>query len=314
MRQGFVKIHRKIWEHPRASDPEFMSVWLWMICEAQYTDKEAIFEGKTITLKAGQFTAGRNQIAEATGTTPKKVRKVIEWLKDSNLIYIKSSNKCSLFSILNWNVYQNGANEGPALSDTFEENISKWGQQNGQQKVTEKHLESSEFLVDLGKGANKRANKGPTRGQQGATTEEGKEGKEEKNVKKKEKSTPKKENHEGMESFYKKLRDTIKDKDPELRRNLKKSQVQRAYNFILKEGYDQEKMVEMYKSINTSDKFCYGFKIETIKDHYEDFIEEHEEVKVNDKEREELIRRSIEKYEAKLKAEQEAEQQQEAQA
>ena len=106
MRSGWIKIHRKVWDHPRSNDPEFMAVWFFMLCEARFETKKTIFKGHTFKLKPGQFTAGRRQISATTGVNESKVKRIIKWLKSDQQIDQQTSNKFSVFTVLNWEEYQ----------------------------------------------------------------------------------------------------------------------------------------------------------------------------------------------------------------
>lgn len=103
---GWVKIHRKIWDNPRSRDPEWTAVWLWMICRASRGGADVLWKGNRITLLPGQFTAGREQIAKDTGVNASKVKRIISCLKTDQQIDQQTSNLCSLFSITKWVDYQ----------------------------------------------------------------------------------------------------------------------------------------------------------------------------------------------------------------
>lgn len=103
---GWVKAHRKLLENPRFKDGDWLKVWVWMLLNASHKPHAVIFRGERIDLQPGQFTAGRFQIADATGVAESKVRRVLEWLKNDHQIDQQISNACSLFTITNWNTYQ----------------------------------------------------------------------------------------------------------------------------------------------------------------------------------------------------------------
>ena len=116
---GFIKLHRKLWEHPKAKDPAFLSVWVWMLCQASFAEHDVDWCGKTTRLKPGQFTAGRKQIALETGVHESTVNRIIQRLKIEQQIEQQPSNVCSLFSIVNWQKYQCGEqpSEQPANNE-----------------------------------------------------------------------------------------------------------------------------------------------------------------------------------------------------
>lgn len=107
-RQGWIKVHRKIWENPFfQGKPAYLSVWLWLLSEAQYVEGKAVlFDGNQVYLKAGQLTCGVHQIAKATGVCRGTVEYILKKFEIQEMIQKQSSNKCSLITITNWNLYQ----------------------------------------------------------------------------------------------------------------------------------------------------------------------------------------------------------------
>ncbi len=103
---GWLKLHRKIVEHPRFRDGDWLKVWLWMLSEAAFEPRRVLWQGKPYELQPGEFTAGRKQIAAKTGVSESKVTRIIAWLKSEHQIEQQASNKYSLFSVLKWEAYQ----------------------------------------------------------------------------------------------------------------------------------------------------------------------------------------------------------------
>ena len=104
--KGWVKLHRSLRNNPRASDPEWLALWVWMLLFANHAAASVVWKGQRITLQPGQFTAGRKQIANATGICESKVVRLLNVMKTEQQIEQQTSNACSLFTILNWDMYQ----------------------------------------------------------------------------------------------------------------------------------------------------------------------------------------------------------------
>lgn len=81
-----------------------------MFCleRATYQERKAtVGRGtKPITLKPGQFISGRKQISKVTGVPPSSVRNVLETLILDRQLDIEKTAQGSVFTILNWNKYQ----------------------------------------------------------------------------------------------------------------------------------------------------------------------------------------------------------------
>jgi len=110
---GWIKLHRKYRENPRARDPHWVAVWCWILTEAAFEPgRRIIWKGKPRELKPGEFTAGRHQIAEQTGVNQSKVWRVLEQLKSEQQLEQEPGGKYSLFTVLKWHEYQSSEQLG----------------------------------------------------------------------------------------------------------------------------------------------------------------------------------------------------------
>ena len=99
---GFIKLHRKILEWGWYDDPNTKIVFLHLLLTANYA--ESSYKG--IDLKPGQTVTGRKALSEALGISEQEVRTALNHLKSTNEITIKSTNKFSVVTIVNWESYQ----------------------------------------------------------------------------------------------------------------------------------------------------------------------------------------------------------------
>lgn len=100
-RGGWVKFRREWLDNPAISgDADRLAVFMYLLCNAAIEPTPAMFGGKPIILQPGQLTAGRKQIADATGVQEFKVMRTAKRLETAHLIAQQTSNKNSLFSIL----------------------------------------------------------------------------------------------------------------------------------------------------------------------------------------------------------------------
>lgn len=88
-----------------------------LLFKANYTDKKTIFNGKEIVIKRGQFITGRKILGEEVGLSPSTIWDKLKILKNINFIDIKSNNKYSIITIINYNQYQNN-NNNPTANPT----------------------------------------------------------------------------------------------------------------------------------------------------------------------------------------------------
>lgn len=103
---GWVKIHRKILDNPIAKKPSWAWLWIFLLLNANHEDKRFIFNNRDILVKRGELITGRKQLSKKSGVTQQSIRSALEYLKSTNQITIKPTNKFSIITILNYETYQ----------------------------------------------------------------------------------------------------------------------------------------------------------------------------------------------------------------
>lgn len=105
--EGYIWLHRKMLDNPVVmKDSDHVAVWIYLLLNASHKGYPVIFNGKKITLKAGQLITGRKKIAEVTGVDESKVRRILKNFKNDQQIDQQSCTQNSLITVLNWNNYQ----------------------------------------------------------------------------------------------------------------------------------------------------------------------------------------------------------------
>lgn len=107
MRENWIKLHRKILDNPVVTkDADHLAIWIWLLCEANFTDTERQFGGKKIVLKAGQLITGREQIAKELRVNESKIQRVLKKFEIEHQIEQQTTRYGRLISIVNWDMYQ----------------------------------------------------------------------------------------------------------------------------------------------------------------------------------------------------------------
>ena len=104
---GWIKLHRKMLENPVvAKDSDYLSVWIYLLLNAEHDERTILFGGNKIILKPGQLITGRKSIAEFLQINESKVKRILIDFENDQQIDRQRSNKNSLISLKNWDKYQ----------------------------------------------------------------------------------------------------------------------------------------------------------------------------------------------------------------
>lgn len=163
---GWICLHRKLTLHGRFSDPDWLSVWIYLLLNATHKPCQVVFDGRPITLKPGQLVSGRNTISKTTGVHPSKVYRVLKTLKAEQQIEQQGGTKNSLFTVVNWELYQkSGQQIEQQTSSKWTTNGQQIERQTNSNRRLEKHLESTP-CTNPNLGGEQQADSRPTNNRQ----------------------------------------------------------------------------------------------------------------------------------------------------
>lgn len=106
-RGGWLKLYRKLKEHPRYRQPGFVQVWVHILLSANYKAKKERFNGKVVKVLPGQFISSRRIISRSTGVHVATVGRLLEALRNDQQIDQQKGARSSMFTVLKWASYQN---------------------------------------------------------------------------------------------------------------------------------------------------------------------------------------------------------------
>lgn len=108
MNNGYIKLHRKILDNPIVmKDAEYFAVWIYLLLNATHKDMPAVFKGEKIILKPGQLIVGCKSIGNELGINYVKIHRILSCYESEKQIEKQSSNKNTLITVKNWELYQN---------------------------------------------------------------------------------------------------------------------------------------------------------------------------------------------------------------
>ena len=102
IQNGWIKVHRKILDWEWYCDDNAFRLFMHLLIKANHD--EGRWQG--VTIKPGQLVTGRIRLASELKLGEQQIRTALDKLKATSEITIKTTNKYSIITILNWEKYQ----------------------------------------------------------------------------------------------------------------------------------------------------------------------------------------------------------------
>lgn len=106
---GWVKLHRKIRECSIWDDDEPFdrrSAWMDLVMMVNYESKRVVFNGKSITVKAGQRITSIRKLSERWHWSKDRTQRYLQLLETEGMLIKESDNRRTLLTIVNYEKYQ----------------------------------------------------------------------------------------------------------------------------------------------------------------------------------------------------------------
>ncbi len=139
MHRGFITLHRKIVDWEWYSDANVFRVFTHLIITANWEPKK----WKGVPVKRGQKITSIQHIAEETGLTPQSVRTAINKLKSTGELTTKSTNKYTIVTLTNYDLYQDKEKQ---LTNKTTSELTNEQQTNNKRTTTTKQLINKETI------------------------------------------------------------------------------------------------------------------------------------------------------------------------
>ncbi len=108
---GWIKVYRSLLKSPIFSSEKGLKVWVWCLLKATHAHHKQYVGRVLVPLSPGQFVFGRQSAAQELRMNESTVRDWISVLRGDRYIDVKSFNKYSVISIINWQDYQENDSE-----------------------------------------------------------------------------------------------------------------------------------------------------------------------------------------------------------
>jgi hypothetical protein len=140
MNRGYVRLWRKSLDAGWIRSHKLWAFWTYCLLKASHKEFDAIVGLQVVHLMPGQFVFGLRVASKETGLSVREIRTILDFLRKAENLTIKTTNKFSIITIINWPTYQSTESENDTLNDKPLAN--KW-----QHTRTEEHKKKT-FLSD----------------------------------------------------------------------------------------------------------------------------------------------------------------------
>ncbi|OPY73136.1 MAG: hypothetical protein A4E63_01024 [Syntrophorhabdus sp. PtaU1.Bin050] len=117
MNRGYVRLWRKSLDAGWIRNHKLWVFWSYCLLKASYKEYDAIVGLQIVHLSPGQFVFGLKKASQETGLTIREIRTILDFLKKAGNLTIKTTNKFSIISIVNWHTYQPQEDENDTQND-----------------------------------------------------------------------------------------------------------------------------------------------------------------------------------------------------
>lgn len=117
MNRGYVRLWRKSLDAGWIQNHKLWAFWTYCLMKASYREFDAIVGLQVVHLIPGQFIFGLHVASKETGLTIREIRTILDFLRNAKNLTIKTTNKFSIITIINWPTYQGEEIENDKLND-----------------------------------------------------------------------------------------------------------------------------------------------------------------------------------------------------
>lgn len=124
--KGWIKLHRKLLDCWIWKEKPFDKgrAWIDLILLAMHHDTEIVEDGKPYPVNRGSYYFSILKLADRWGWSRNKVKRFLDVLEHENMLYTTRTNKGTLLTIVNYELYQAKDNDSePTLEPTNEPTI-----------------------------------------------------------------------------------------------------------------------------------------------------------------------------------------------
>lgn len=106
MERGYIKLWRKTLDSGLLQHPTAWQVFGYLLMSATRTKRKLMVAGQVFELEAGDYATSVAGICDFLGITTRQCRTALSVLEKLEIVAIKTTNRGSIISLVNWHRYQ----------------------------------------------------------------------------------------------------------------------------------------------------------------------------------------------------------------
>ena len=116
MDNSYIKLYRKSLTNQWLQNGDLWCFWCYCLLKASYKAREVFVGDRRELLQPGQFIFGRHKAAEELKMSEQKIRTAMQKLIKWGNLTSRSTNKYSVLTVVNWELYQGNGEESTSKS------------------------------------------------------------------------------------------------------------------------------------------------------------------------------------------------------
>lgn len=145
MHRGYIKVWRKIIDAGWLKNHKLCAFWLWCLLKASHKEYNLIVGCQSVHLMPGEFVFGLKVASKELNMGIQSIRTLLDFLKNTQNLTLKPTNKFSIITIVNWDTYQIEDDESNTQSNKPLTN----NQQTTNNKQECKEYKNKEYSMDF---------------------------------------------------------------------------------------------------------------------------------------------------------------------
>ncbi len=140
--KGYVKLYRKILSNPVFKSPELLQLFIYCLLRANHEEGKAFYGNDEIKIEPGQFITGRFELSKDLKQNESSTYKRLKRLETLHMVALRSNNRNTLVTVVNWELYQSAEKESNSKSTPKEQQSNNKVTTKEQQSNTNKNVKN----------------------------------------------------------------------------------------------------------------------------------------------------------------------------